>query len=93
MSYIGTTTGAAMAAKLSPQLTDAEFRVLMLLADCPEGHMFACDLDHFVNRGMAQKDAERAISTLAFERDFINEIAETQFFAFKEGRVEWRFCK
>ncbi|GLO70319.1 hypothetical protein MACH17_18360 [Phaeobacter inhibens] len=91
MSYIGTTTGAAMAARLGPQLTDAEFRVLMVLADCPEGQMFACDLDHLVNRGMAKKDAERAISTLNMERNFINDIAETQFFAFKDGRVEWRF--
>jgi hypothetical protein len=80
-----------MAAKLGPQLTDSEFRVLMILADCPYGDMFACDLEFLIKRGMAQKDTERAISTLAMERNFINDLADTQFFAFKDGRVEWRF--
>jgi len=89
--HVSSTIGGAMAAKLGPQLTDSEFRVLMVMADCPAGDRFAADLETFVQSGMAEKDAKRAISTLAMQREFINDLAETQFFVFENYRVEWRF--
>ena len=50
--HVGSTEGCAVALDLSVALTDAEFRLLVLLAEHPDGPSFRADLGYFVSKGM-----------------------------------------
>lgn len=89
--HVGSTDGCAVALEFSPQLTDAEFRLLVLLAERPDGPRFRADTNYFVSKGMDQKSVDRAAKALDQMHDLSCFVGDSQFF-YSSGFVEWRFC-
>ena len=88
--HIGSTEGCAVALDFSVALTDAEFRLLVLLAERPDGPSFRAELGYFVSKGMDMKSADRAAKSLHDMNSLCCSVADTQFF-YRHGVVEWRF--
>jgi hypothetical protein len=89
--YVCSSAGYAAALEISPDITDAEFRMLVLLSECPDGPGFSAELNYFSDRGMDSRDAIRAAQYLAGVCEFFTKYADTQFFLSKDHHVQWRF--
>lgn len=87
---VSSTEGFSVALRQSVGLTDAEFRLLVLLSERTDGPSFRADLGYFVAKGMDMKSADRAAKSLHSMNAICCEAVDTQFF-YRNGVVEWRF--
>lgn len=92
--HVGSSDGLAAALHLSPELNDAEFRILVLLAERPSGEFFEGSIQYLVSKGMHRDDAVDAASSLADVRVFDDPhkgMPGSIFEIHKDGRLIWRF--
>ena len=77
--------GMSVVARLGADLSHVEFRLLILLSDCPSGRQFFSTYESLLSRGrLVRQDVYEAVDRLKFMRDGPGEI-----FKSADG-VHWR---
>lgn len=92
--HVGSNDGLAAALYLSPGLTDAEFRLLALLSQRPDGEQFSADIKFLMDRGMSGPDADDAATSLAAQEildDPQKGMPGSLFKYHDDERITWRF--